>query len=127
MGFFYNRNNMFRLLPLSIIQALCISTAQISLKIAMMRIDKFSWSWKFFGNLFTNWPLLLSGITALSGTFLWMYILKHYEFNIAYPLSAMTYMFGMIAAALVLHESVPFIRWIGLVLIIAGVILVQQQ
>ncbi len=118
---------MIRLLPLSIIQALCISTAQISLKLAMARINKFSWSWKFFGNLFTNWPLLLSGLSALSGTLLWMYILKHYEFNIAYPLSAMTYMFGMIAAVLILHETVPFSRWIGLVLIIAGVILVQHQ
>ena len=48
-------------------------------------------------------------------------MLHEVQFNLGISISL------MIAAALVLHESVPFIRWIGLVLIIAGVILVQQQ
>ena len=34
---------------------------------------------------------------------------------------------GMLAANLIFHESIPLNRWIGLLLIMAGVILVVQK
>jgi len=48
--------------------------------------------------------------------------LKHFEFSIAYPMTAIAYVFGMLAAIFIFHETVSFTRWIGVGLIIIGVI-----
>jgi len=51
---------------------------------------------------------------------LWMHILKHYPFSIAYPLSCLSFVFGMLGAWLFLGEPVPAVRWLGVALILAG-------
>ena len=118
---------MYKLIGITVIQSLCLVTCQVCLKLAMERIDKFSWTWKFFGHLLVNWPLLLSGLFGIIATVLWMYILKNYDFSLAYPLASMSYIFGMFAAIIIFHEMVPFTRWIGLLLIIVGVIFIQMK
>ena len=35
-----------------------------------------------------------------------MYILRHYPFSQAYPLSSLAYVFGMVAAMWIFHEQV---------------------
>ena len=47
--------------------------------------------------------------------------------RVVYPLLIMSYVMGMLAANLIFHESIPLNRWIGLLLIMAGVILVVQK
>ena len=49
-----------------------------------------------------------------------MHILKNYPFSMAYPLISMSYVFGMVASVLIFHETVPAVRWIGVLLIMAG-------
>jgi undecaprenyl phosphate-alpha-L-ara4N flippase subunit ArnE len=38
----------------------------------------------------------------------------------------MSYVFGMIAAVLIFHETVPATRWLGVLLIMAGCYFVAQ-
>jgi undecaprenyl phosphate-alpha-L-ara4N flippase subunit ArnE len=64
---------------------------------------------------------LVSGICLISATVLWGYILKHFEFSVAYPVTAFAYVFGMLAAIFIFHEQVSLMRWIGVGLIILGV------
>lgn len=45
----------------------------------------------------------------------------------AYPMISLSYVMGMLAAVLIFHEHVPVTRWIGLGLIIIGVVLVVQK
>lgn len=89
-------------------------------------MEKFHWTWACFTGLFTNWWLLASGICMISATILWGFILKHYAFSIAYPITAFAYIFGMLAAVFIFHESVPFTRWIGVALIITGVMFIAK-
>lgn len=118
---------MLRLIGLSVIQCIFLTSSQIFLKFAMMSIDKFSFSWKFAGELLTNWKLAVSGVCIVIATLLWVYILRHFDFSMAYPMISISYVFGMLAAIYIFHEAIPFTRWIGVALIIAGVILVAKQ
>ena len=113
---------MLKAVILTIFQCFLLASGQVCFKLAVEKIYKFCWSWSCFINLLTNWWLLASGICLISATVLWGFILKHFPFSIAYPLTAFAYVFGMLAAVFIFNESVPLTRWIGVGLIVAGVV-----
>lgn len=112
---------MIRLLILTIIQCVFLAAMQVFLKLAMGHVGTFSWTWAFFKSQLTNWYFLFTGICGLAAGLLWMYILKHFPLSSAYPMTSISYVFGMIAAILVFQESVSITKWIGVALIIGGV------
>jgi drug/metabolite transporter (DMT)-like permease len=67
-------------------------------------------------------PYILSGI-ALYGlaTVLWLWVLSRLPLSIAYPLQSLAFVFGIVIAYFVFHESVPLNRWIGAAIIVAGI------
>ncbi|MDL2221088.1 EamA family transporter [Parabacteroides sp. OttesenSCG-928-N08] len=117
---------MWRLILLSTTQCLFLAGGQVFLKFAMARMSKFSMTWRFFAELLTNWNLLFSGLCMAAATLLWLYILKHFEFSMAYPMISISYIFGLLAAIFIFHEAVPLIRWVGVAFIMVGVILIAK-
>jgi undecaprenyl phosphate-alpha-L-ara4N flippase subunit ArnE len=111
---------MLKLLLLSILQSIGLAAGQLCLKQALMKAGAFEWTWKFFSAQLTNWWFLAVGITMGSATILWCHILKNYPFSAAYPLTSLSYVFGMLLGMFFLQESIPFSRWIGVFLILAG-------
>lgn len=118
---------MLRFILLAFTQCILISSGQLLLKFAMNKMPKFAWTKDYWGGLFTNIPFVCSGICVLSGTILWMHILKHYDFSLAYPVSSLSYVIGMFAAALLLHETIPYTRWIGVCFILIGIFFMVKQ
>jgi undecaprenyl phosphate-alpha-L-ara4N flippase subunit ArnE len=117
---------MFKLISYAILQSLFLASGQVFLKMAMIKMDKFSFTWKFFREAAQNWPFAACGISMLLATLLWLYILKHFDFSVAYPLTSISYLIGMFAAIFVFHEAIPYTRWIGVVLIMVGVFFVTK-
>lgn len=117
---------MFRLLILVAIQTAFLAGGQVLLKLAMAQLPKFNWSWAYFKAVATDWWLLACGISFGAATVLWLYILKKFPFSQAYPLTSLSFVFGMIAAWLVFGESIPFSRWIGLILVVLGCFLIVK-
>jgi len=117
---------MFRVILLTIFQCFLLASGQVCFKLAVEKIHKFQWAWSYFVDLLTNWWLLASGICLIAATILWGFILKHFEFSVAYPITAFAYIFGMLAAIFIFHETVPITRWIGVGLIIAGVVFLAK-
>jgi len=113
---------MLKLIILATIQSFLLATSQVFLKLATLRMDKFSLTWTFFKDLLMNWQLAMSGISIAAATIIWMYILKRFELSVAYPLISISYIFGMLASIFIFKEVVPFTRWIGVGLIMAGVV-----
>lgn len=105
---------------LAILQAMLLAGGQVLVKIALSRIDHFEWSWQFAVSQLTNWWWLACGISFGGATALWAYILRHYPFSTAYPLSSMAYVFGLVAAWLIFDERISTNVWIGVLLIMAG-------
>lgn len=112
---------MFRLIFLSITQAILMCSAQSLFKVAAEKMGAFSWTWTFFRDgILTNWVLLASGICGLVGLLEWMYMLRSYPFSVVYPLSSLSFLFGMVIAVVFFHETVVWTQWVGVLLILAG-------
>jgi undecaprenyl phosphate-alpha-L-ara4N flippase subunit ArnE len=112
---------MFRLILLILGQSVLLVAAQTFLKISVQLFGAFSWTWTYFKTVFTTWQFATSGICALGAMATWMYVLKHYEFSIAYPLLSISYIIGLLSAYFFLHEAIPVSRWIGVVIVMIGV------
>ncbi|MBQ3174432.1 MAG: EamA family transporter [Bacteroidales bacterium] len=117
---------MIRLIIYSIIQSMLLSGGQVLLKLALNRMEPFGWNWKWFHDLFTNWYFMGCGICYGLGSVLWMYIIKHFPFSMAYPMISLSYVFGMFAAMIFFNEQIPLTRWIGVFLIISGCCLIAK-
>ncbi|MDD4848639.1 MAG: hypothetical protein PHR53_07755 [Bacteroidales bacterium] len=117
---------MLKLISLVIGQSILLVAAQTLLKISVELFGKFSWTWTFFKTALTTWQFAASGICALTSVFTWMYVLKHYEFSLAYPLLSISYVIGLLAAFVVFHETIPTTRWIGVIIIMIGVYFVAK-
>jgi Predicted membrane protein len=117
---------MFRLIVGISAQSLLFLAAQLLLKISVKQFGAFSWTWLFFKKALLNPYLMLSGLCAVFGTVLWMVILKKYDFGLVYPLTSLSYVFGLFAAQWILHEQIPVTRWVGVAIIAIGVFFVAK-
>jgi len=117
---------MLRLIILIVVQSVLLVAAQTFLKISVQLFGTFSWTWTYFKTIFTTWQFAVSGLCALSAMLTWMYVLKHYEFSLAYPLLSISYIIGLLAAYFFLHEFIPITRWIGVIIIMIGVYFVVR-
>lgn len=117
---------MLKLIALIIGQSVLLVAAQTFLKISVELFGKFHWTWAFFKDALTTWQFAVSGVCALSAMLTWMYVLKHYEFSLAYPLLSISYLIGLLSAYFIFHEAIPFTRWIGVVIIMIGVYFVAK-
>lgn len=117
---------MWHLIGLSIIQSIMLSFGQLTLKLALVKMPAFSWTLQFWADLLTNWWFMVCGILFGSASVLWMYILKHFPLNMAYPMASMSYVFALLFAVLFLHETVSWNRWLGVALIMVGCVIVAK-
>ena len=81
---------MWKLIILALIQGLLLSSGQVFLKFALMRMAPFGWNRDF------------------------------------YPMISLSYVMGMIAAICFFHEEVSIEKWIGVLLIMGGCILIAK-
>ena len=86
----------------------------------------FSWTGAFWRSVFVNWQFAACGLCYGVGSLLWLYIIKHFPFSMAYPMVSLSYVFGMIAAIVFFHEPVSITKWIGVLLIMAGCYLIAK-
>jgi undecaprenyl phosphate-alpha-L-ara4N flippase subunit ArnE len=117
---------MLKLIGLAIVQSFFLMLSQVFLKLAVAQFGAFQFTFAFIKSVFGNIFFIISGITIATAISLWIYILKHYPFSIAYPLGSISYIFGLIAAVLVFHEHVSPMRWLGVCIIIVGIYFITK-
>nr|MBP7471453.1 EamA family transporter [Prevotella sp.] len=117
---------MWRLIPFSILQCILLSSGQVFLKFALMKMPPFGWNKEFWISILYNWQFALCGICYGLGSILWMYILKNFPFSMAYPMISLSYVIGMFSAIIFFHEDVNAAKWIGVTLIIGGCFLIAK-
>lgn len=112
-----------------VLQALSLASGQAMFKLFVDKLGPGGWA---FQNLketsVNNWWVLALMVLFFGISFtLWAYVLKKIEFSQAYPLSSLSFIFGMILAFFLFQESIPFTRWIGVVLIVVGCVLISMK
>lgn len=73
-------------------------------------------------------PLVLLGLLLyVVATVVWFIVLSKADLSYVYPLQSTAYVLGVIAAWLIFKEVIPPTRWLGVLVIIAGVALVSYK
>ena len=95
---------------------------QLILKTGMNQVGKFD-----LVRSFTN-PVVLIGLAFYGASLiLWMMVLTRENLSFVYPLVAFSYVVTVTLSHYVLHEPVPSLRWLGLAVIIVGILLVAKS
>jgi drug/metabolite transporter (DMT)-like permease len=108
------------------------AVAQLTLKHGMnvvndsLRPHRFGLDGESARALATTWAvwagLFLFGLSAL----VWLVVLSRASLSFAYPFASLTYVLILLFDRFWLHENVPALRWAGVALIAAGIILVSR-
>jgi drug/metabolite transporter (DMT)-like permease len=70
-------------------------------------------------------PWILAGLLIFAlGAASWLVVLSRIDLSVAYPLGALNYVLVTVMAATVLGEMIPLIRWMGVLLILCGILLI---
>ncbi|MGH2806441.1 MAG: EamA family transporter [Actinomycetota bacterium] len=64
--------------------------------------------------------LFLFGISAV----FWLVVLSRVRLSVAYPLVGISYIIIVALARFMLHEHVPVLRWVGVVIIALGIVVI---
>jgi drug/metabolite transporter (DMT)-like permease len=110
----------------------CGIIGQISLKLGMVqngRIDTNALSQPVHIALqVLSSPLVLGGLALYAlGAVAWVTVLSRVPLSLAYPNLALSYAFTPVLAWLLLGESVPSLRWLGIGVICCGVLIVSRS
>ena len=114
------------LLILARTPSLRLTMGQVLLTFALTRMDPFSWTATFWRSVFFIWLFALCGLCFGAASLLWMYIVKHFPLSMAYPMVSLSYAFGMVAAIVFFHETVDWAKWLGVVMIMGGCVLISR-
>ncbi len=126
---------MWKYIIFVVLQALSLAGGQAMFKLFIEKLKLGAGSeeniWAFQNLLATSktyWWVLTSMTLLFGASFtIWAYVLKKMEFSQAYPLSSLSFIFGMFLAFFLIHESIPYTRWIGVVLIVVGCVLISMK
>ncbi|MBU0580501.1 MAG: EamA family transporter [Candidatus Margulisbacteria bacterium] len=103
---------------LMIICTIFTSTAQILYKTGAnnLKLD--------FMSIITNWPLILGLILYGLGAGLVIIALKEGNVTVLYPIITSSYVWVTIASSYIFHEIISKTRWLGIILIILGILMI---
>lgn len=73
---------------------------------------------------FRDWHVWVGMLLMFGYVLLYVYTLSLAELSLVVPLSATSYLLGALSARFYLHEEIKPARWIGTLVIIAGVLIV---
>ncbi len=118
------------LIALILVSVGLAAVAQLTLKHGMNQVKARSGVFQFNGDSIRTaastpavWiGLMIFGVSAI----VWLAVLSRASLSFAYPFAALTYVLIVFFDKLVLHEDVSTLRWGGVALIVAGIVLVAQ-
>jgi undecaprenyl phosphate-alpha-L-ara4N flippase subunit ArnE len=71
-------------------------------------------------------PWLWLALAAL-GSLVWLLVLQRLEVGIAYPMLSLNFVLVTLVARFVFHETIDRQHWLGVALVIGGVVLLGQH
>lgn len=104
--------------------------SQILLKKGMQMVGQFPQGFpemvRFFLKAFSN-PYVLGALAAVFiGGLAWIATVSKSDISRSYPVLALSYVLVVLLSILIFKENVGLLRWVGIALICAGVVLVTR-
>jgi len=111
------------------ISILSTATAQVLIKYGALQTGgiNFARFFETFLKVALN-PFIIAGFFVLFFGFLfWVTVLAKLDLSLAYPAVATAYIIVTILSAIIFAETISPLRWLALVIIVLGVILLSQS
>ena len=102
------------------------SLGGIFLKLGAMQVDHGSGLSTAVGQALTQWRLYFGAFCYFIPVVIWIYMLKRVDITFLQPLFALVYVATPLLATPMLNESMPAARWLGIVVILAGIAIVAR-
>lgn len=114
-----------RNLALLVLVVCGISVGQLFFKAAAMRASAAPGS--FAISLSKDYVFLIALCVYAVSTFLWVYVLSNTKLSIAYPFMAVSFVTTPLLASKLFSETLDRRYWIGLAVIIAGILIMPRK
>jgi len=119
------------MIGLILTSVLLAGVAQVTLKVGVNRVTAASGGSVTLDasgvrSLLGSWVVWVGLIVFWASGVLWLFALSKASLSFAYPFAALGYLVIVAASILILHESVPPMRWLGVGFIVAGIVLVAK-
>lgn len=73
-------------------------------------------------------PMVMLGLVLYGlGALAWIAVLARVDLSVAYPFLAMNFILVTLSSQFLLGESVPGLRWLGVLVICSGIVLVSRS
>lgn len=100
--------------------ALLGATGQVFFKLGSKTVGFDIVSW------ITNWKVILGLVLYAIATIIFIVALKQGNLSILYPIIATSYIWVAIFSAVFLREAFPVYKWLAIILILGGVVLIVR-
>lgn len=75
--------------------------------------------------MFTNISIILGGIIFVGSLAMWLVVLSKLDISYAYPIVSINYAFVALSSRLFFKEKISLLRWVSILVICSGVVLVS--
>lgn len=118
-------------LTLVFICILCAAGGQTAMKSGMSQVGEIGSMRQLFSldtlfHIFTNRRVLAGIFLYVISLFLWLGALSSLNVSFMYPLLSLAYVITAIIAFIFLKESITLLRWVGIVLVMGGCLLIMR-
>ncbi|HEX2052353.1 MAG TPA: EamA family transporter [Actinomycetota bacterium] len=105
------------------------TAGQLTLKTGMARVgylgtERLSQPFQLLLQVARTWQVIVGLVLFVVSAVSWLIVLSRVPLSFAYPFVGITYVLLPLFGRFVLKEHVPAMRWFGVFLIVAGVVLV---
>ena len=112
---------MVTMIVLMLIQTAMLVLGQVFLKLGMRDMGEWQWTGSFIWHeVILNIWMMLAVVFLIGANLFWMWLLNKYPFSQIYPLTSLGFVFGMLSGVFIFHESVGYMQWIGVLMVILG-------
>jgi len=80
-----------------------------------------------FIKIFSNPMVILGLFFYFSSALVWLVVLSKEKLSFVYPLVAASYVITVFLSKVILKENVPPLRWLGLAVIVIGILLIAKS
>src|SRR5580693_5980606 len=126
----HERSLRIKTLVMVLLMVVCANTGDLMLKRGMLQIGAVQTTpigiWHALISTIHNGTIWLGILFLIAFTFCYMTAVSWADYSYVMPAGAFGYAIQTMLAVLILHEAVNTQRWIGVVLIVTGVLLVGQ-
>lgn len=120
-----------RTVALTLLSVFLATAGQLLLKTGMARIGylgtaRLSRPFQVLGEVVRTWQVILGLVLFVLSAVSWLIVISRVPLSFAYPFVGITYVLLVLFSKFVLKEQVPSLRWLGVALIVTGIVLVGR-